>query len=108
MDETLIDYIAIVNDDFRSFNNMIIADMKEARDKLEFETRQASMRALGLLAVIILFSAICQIICVRVSTNMIHVDAVTGIANYYKFLEYGDRKKRKKSLADSSQKQWLC
>lgn len=102
MDETLIDYIAIVNDDFRSFNNMVRADMKEARNKLELETRRASMSALGLLAVIVLFSAICQIICVRISTEMIHADAVTGIANYYKFLEFGDRKKRKKTLSDYS------
>lgn len=99
METTLKDYIEKVDEDAAKLNQMIKLDLEVARVDLSNGIALIRYSAIVLLLILMAGAVIGMVVCFSISEEMVNVDSITGIANYDKFLEYGEKQFKKGDLS---------
>ncbi len=99
MESTLKDYIADVDENTAKLNDIIKMDMEVARTDLTNGISMIRYSAIVLLVILVAGAIIGMLVCFSISEEMVNVDSITGIANYDKLLEYGEKQLKKGNLS---------
>lgn len=94
MENVLEDYLVSVNNTMKTIDDVTELDMNSAKDQMNHNIEIVRVSSSIIIAVLVVFSIISQVIGYRVSDIMVNVDAETGIINYANFVERLQKKKR--------------
>ena len=100
MDTSLGDYIDTVNQKVSEFEQLTSDDMSAARDKLNRNTLFVDIGSYILLFFILSGSFLGLMVCFRMYAEIVYTDAVTGAANYDRFLEIGEKYSHSGTLSE--------
>ena len=100
MENTILDYVNSLNENYDSFKNMLIDDMNATRNDLDEQTKKIYGHAVIILLILIGFALVCQILSFRISHEMTNIDPLTLIHNYDYFCGYCEKRKILRSFTD--------
>lgn len=100
MENTILDYVNSLNENYDSFKNMLIDDMNTTRNDLDEQTKKIYGHAVIILLILIGFALVCQILSFRISHEMTNIDPLTLIHNYDYFCGYCENRKILRSFTD--------